>query len=86
VVLIDPFTPGNVVDLVFIQNTALVKIKEVTRRVRTRRIIHTRFNFSHSGTVQEKAPVLVLLTWIQIFKKIFQGFAGKWPFLFDGTK
>jgi len=73
VVFINTLTLCNVVDLVFIQNATLLEIKVVTRRVITGRVNNPGSYLGLSGTVQEKAPVLVFLTWIQIFKKIFQG-------------
>ena len=59
--LIDSFAAGNVVDLVFVQNTALLIGKMVAGRVRTGRIEHIRRYLCLSGTVEEEAPVLVLL-------------------------
>jgi hypothetical protein len=85
VALIDSFTVGNVIDLIFIQNTALLEVEIVSRGVRTWRINHARLYLRLSCTVQEQAPVFVLLGRIQIFKKVFQDIFSTCPVMVRGT-
>lgn len=71
-VLINSLSTGNVVDLVFVQNTALLIGEMIPGWMRTGWIEHIRYYLRLSGTVQEEAPVLILLGGIYIFEKIFQ--------------
>ena len=71
-IFINPFAPGYIVDLVFVQDPALLIVKVVARGMPVGWIDHTGSYLSFSCTIQKQTPVLVFLGWIQIFEEIIQ--------------
>lgn len=60
-VFINSFSPGYIVYLVLVQDTALIIIEVVTGWVQVGRINYSGFDLGLPGTIQKQAPVLVLL-------------------------